>query len=240
MVHSILRNLSKLSLSPCLSNNLISKNGNNDIKKLIYLFKKQNYSNYTIISQFPFDQHVKSINKYNNIAFAYPTNNYSTNNTYQENGSHNSTNTTTFDKNSQTEINPSDNNKNKNNTTDIINISKNNLDDNEICDTETSNKQTNVEDDKKKKKEYMVLMFTCKICEKKSAKKFSKQAYNNGVVIIRCPQCNNLHLISDQLGWFQDGKTNIEQIIQEKGEKVIKKFSYNNLLEIDDLLNAYK
>ncbi|SBT45614.1 zinc finger protein, putative [Plasmodium ovale wallikeri] len=97
-----------------------------------------------------------------------------------------------------------------------------------------------IEDKQRGKKEYMVLMFTCKICEKKSAKKFSKQAYYNGVVIIRCPQCNNLHLISDQLGWFQEGKTNIEKILEEKGEKVLKKFSYNNLLEIDDLLNAYK
>ncbi|GAB68495.1 hypothetical protein PCYB_133690, partial [Plasmodium cynomolgi strain B] len=89
-------------------------------------------------------------------------------------------------------------------------------------------------------KEYMVLMFTCKICEKKSVKKFSKQAYNNGVVIIRCPSCENLHLISDQLGWFQEGKTNIEDILKQKGEKVIRRFSYNNMLEIDDLLNAYK
>ncbi|VTZ66573.1 DNL-type zinc finger protein, putative [Plasmodium chabaudi chabaudi] len=239
MAQSILGSLSKLSLSPCLGNNLISKNRNNDIKKLIYLFKKQNYNNYTIISQFPFDQNVKSIKRYNNIAFAYPTNNYNTKNIYQENGFHSSTSSTTFDKHNQTEINPNDNNQNKSNTTDMINISNKNLGDHEICETETSNEET-TEDGKNRNKEYMVLMFTCKICEKKSAKKFSKQAYNNGVVIIRCPQCSNLHLISDQLGWFQDGKTNIEQIIQEKGEKVIKKFSYNNLLEIDDLLNAYK
>ncbi|SBS89627.1 zinc finger protein, putative [Plasmodium malariae] len=106
---------------------------------------------------------------------------------------------------------------------------------------EINNGHLSVEEGKTRKdKEYMVIMFTCKICEKKTAKKFSKQAYYNGVVIIRCPSCENLHLISDQLGWFQDGKTNIEKILQEKGEKVIKKFSYNNLLEIDDLLNAYK
>lgn len=106
--------------------------------------------------------------------------------------------------------------------------------------TDIDDKKENVNSDTNKNKEYLVLMFTCKKCEKKSAKKFSKQAYYNGVVIIRCPGCQSLHLISDQLGWFQDGKTNIEQILQEKGEKVIKKYSYNHLLEVDDLLNAYK
>lgn len=102
-----------------------------------------------------------------------------------------------------------------------------------------NSKEKDTEEDIKHK-EYFVLMFTCKKCNKKSAKKFSKQAYYNGVVIIRCPGCQNLHLVSDQLGWFQEGKTNIEEILAKKGEQVIKKFSYNNLLEVDDLLNAYK
>ncbi|EUD65927.1 hypothetical protein C922_03651 [Plasmodium inui San Antonio 1] len=114
-------------------------------------------------------------------------------------------------------------------------------DDPQVTPTDVIKNEVATEEGREKAtKEYMVLMFTCKICEKRSVKKFSKQAYNNGVVIIRCPSCENLHLISDQLGWFQEGKTNIEDILKQKGENVIRKFSYNNLLEIDDLLNAYK
>ncbi|VWU49426.1 zinc finger protein, putative [Hepatocystis sp. ex Piliocolobus tephrosceles] len=139
--------------------------------------------------------------------------------------------------------------KNKNNntekqfTTNIIQINNTNKTLGETEEVGEKNKFKGLvenEEDKPRVKEYMVLMFTCNICNKRSAKKFSKQAYNNGVVIVRCPKCESLHLISDQLGWFQEGKTNIEQILKEKGEEVIKKFSYNNLLEVDDLLNAYK
>ena len=50
----------------------------------------------------------------------------------------------------------------------------------------------------------------------------SQQAYEKGVIIVKCDGCNNNHLIADNLGWFYDEKKNIEDILKEKGEKVIK------------------
>ena len=37
---------------------------------------------------------------------------------------------------------------------------------------------------------------------------------------MRCPGCESLHLIADNLGWFDDEKVNIETIMQEKGQSV--------------------
>uniref|UniRef100_A0A0G4HB80 DNL-type domain-containing protein n=1 Tax=Chromera velia CCMP2878 TaxID=1169474 RepID=A0A0G4HB80_9ALVE len=65
-----------------------------------------------------------------------------------------------------------------------------------------------------------VIVYTCSKCDTRSGKKFSKQAYHNGVVLVRCPGCDSLHLVADHLGWFEDDNKTIEDIMRERGEKV--------------------
>lgn len=78
------------------------------------------------------------------------------------------------------------------------------------------------------------LSFTCKKCNTRNNKTISKIAYYRGVVIIKCPGCENNHLIADNLNWFTDlnGKRNIEDILREKGETV-KKVNSGEFLNID-------
>ncbi len=62
------------------------------------------------------------------------------------------------------------------------------------------------------------MMFTCKVCSHRQGRQFSKDAYENGVVLIRCDGCDNLHLVADNLGWFKETRINIEDIMREKGD----------------------
>ena len=73
------------------------------------------------------------------------------------------------------------------------------------------------------------MAFTCTKCETKQAKTFSKESYEQGVVLLRCDGCENLHLIADNLGWFRDSKVNIEQIMAEKGEQVLTNVSEHGI-----------
>ena len=65
----------------------------------------------------------------------------------------------------------------------------------------------------------LAIVFTCTVCDTRSAKKFSEQAYRHGVVVVRCPGCGNDHLIADNLGFFEDDWT-LEDMLRARGDSV--------------------
>lgn len=74
------------------------------------------------------------------------------------------------------------------------------------------------------------------VCETRAAKTISKHAYNSGVVLVRCPGCENLHLVADRLGWFEDESTDVESLLKQRGESV-RYVTSDNVLELtaDDI-----
>jgi protein import protein ZIM17 len=64
------------------------------------------------------------------------------------------------------------------------------------------------------------MMYTCGVCETRAAKMISKQAYHHGTVLIRCPSCQNLHLIADNLNQFEEPGWRLEDVLAAQGERV--------------------
>ena len=89
----------------------------------------------------------------------------------------------------------------------------------------------NIQGTKHSESGYMVASFVCKKCDIRNTKKFSKLSYQEGIVIIRCDCCKNLHLIADNLGWFEDSNVNIEDLMKRKGEE-IKKISCDGIFSL--------
>jgi DNL zinc finger len=66
----------------------------------------------------------------------------------------------------------------------------------------------------------LAAVFTCKVCETRSIKQFTEQAYTTGVVIVRCPGCQNQHVLADRLGYFDDQPIDLDRIARENGESL--------------------
>ena len=82
----------------------------------------------------------------------------------------------------------------------------------------------------------LYLQFTCKKCQERNSYTISKLAYEKGVVIVECQKCKNNHLIADNLKWFRDQNTNVEDLLRERGEKLLNKTNSIEFIEDEDRL----
>jgi mitochondrial protein import protein ZIM17 len=85
--------------------------------------------------------------------------------------------------------------------------------------------------------EKYAMVYTCTVCNTRSAKQISKQGYHHGCVLIRCPGCQNLHLIADHIGIFETKGWSIESYLAETGGNV-RRVSDDGVLELtkEDIL----
>ena len=77
------------------------------------------------------------------------------------------------------------------------------------------------------------ITFTCKPCKHRSTHQFAKRSFHHGTVLIRCPSCENLHVIADHLKVTADKAFTIEDLMREKGH-LVKKGTLEGDLEFWD------
>lgn len=123
------------------------------------------------------------------------------------------------------------------------------VDDDTLTSSETSalsESWTDVPGTTNTKAKTLAIIYTCKVCDTRSAKQFTEHSYRHGVVLVRCPGCQNLHLIADRLGWFEDSEDDgkgwdVEKALAKAGENV-KAVSHGDVLELtlDDIVGTKK
>ncbi|KAL4929348.1 DNL-type zinc finger protein [Aspergillus undulatus] len=64
------------------------------------------------------------------------------------------------------------------------------------------------------------LTFTCKPCGSRSTHRVSKHGYHRGTVLIRCPGCENRHVISDNLKIFFEQSKTLDDLLEERGQSI--------------------
>lgn len=89
-------------------------------------------------------------------------------------------------------------------------------------------------DYKPSKRHDLAMLFTCKVCETRSAKTMSRATYETGIVLVRCPKCRNLHLIADRLGWFGEPGS-VEDFLEQQGVAVRKGVEETYEFSVEDL-----
>lgn len=82
----------------------------------------------------------------------------------------------------------------------------------------------------------LMIGFTCKKCGNRTHKFMSKKAYEQGVVIIKCPGCDANHLIADHLGWYDtlNKVGTLETMYQKLGRSKEINNSDTGLIELAD------
>lgn len=69
-------------------------------------------------------------------------------------------------------------------------------------------------------KPMLMLAFTCKKCDTRSSHVMSKQAYQHGTILVKCPGCQSRHLVADHLKIFSDNRIKLEDIMKAQGEGI--------------------
>jgi hypothetical protein len=80
-----------------------------------------------------------------------------------------------------------------------------------------------------------VMMFTCKVCETRTARRVGKAAFHHGTVLVRCPGCLGLHVIADHKGFFSDEPVDAEAILAARGEAVKRGSAVSGDLHVFEL-----